>query len=333
VANPYGRPSGGFLDDYSGIAAAGAGFEGFVKGLQGAQDQKYKAQEFEAKMSAMRSQQEREAQELAIKKRQLDPQVQRREEMLKLAASNQEPIYGEGGELTGTQYKPGYMDILDKKASADPFGLKKTNAENAGLEQDKKKLDIAKEKKVLERSSKSPVVGYNKIDDSEIDVTSARQLKEASAELTKFNNQMSALEASVKSASTSDLANPLSDVSKDIKNKLRDLQLTYKSDAFAKLGVLTGPDLKLLEEVIENPGTVSNLLSGKSGVLSRYKSVKDRVGQNFNAKAEAYGLVPAGLVKKEGLVDGPPPAAPAPDMDAKKKRLEELRAKAAGGKP
>lgn len=333
MSNPYGRPSGGFLEDYSGIAAAGAGFEGFIKGLQGAQDQQYKKQEFDAKMSAMKSQQEREAQELAIKKRALDPQAQAREEMLKLAGSNRIADRDESGNLIGTHLDPEYVKMQQERAAADPFGLKATGATNAKLEQTKKTLDINKEKKAQELATKSPLAGYDKADDTPIDAVSARQLKEASGDLAKFNNQMTELEAAVRNASKKDLANPMSNVSKDIKNRLRDLQLTYKSDAFAKLGVLTGPDLQLLEEVIENPGSVSNLLSGKDGVLQRYKNVKARVGQNFNSKAESYGLVPTGLVPG-GIVKGAPPPASAPpagDIDAKKKRLEELRAKAAGG--
>lgn len=69
MPNPYGRPDGGFLTDYSGIASAGSAFEGFAKGLQDAQDHQMKRQEFDAKMKVMSQTQERETTEQALKLR------------------------------------------------------------------------------------------------------------------------------------------------------------------------------------------------------------------------------------------------------------------------
>ncbi len=58
-----------FVNDYSNLAGAGAAFQGFAQGFQNAQDQNMKKMEFTAKMKAMQSQQDRDTQELALKKR------------------------------------------------------------------------------------------------------------------------------------------------------------------------------------------------------------------------------------------------------------------------
>ncbi len=69
MGNPYGRPDGGFLEDYSGIAAAGSAFQGFAKGLEDAEDRNLKKMEFESKMKVQAQNQERESTEQALKLR------------------------------------------------------------------------------------------------------------------------------------------------------------------------------------------------------------------------------------------------------------------------
>lgn len=168
-------------------------------------------------------------------------------------------------------------------AFADPYGAKAASAEE-------NKFDLEKKKRDLELSKKSPIPGYVKTDETPIDSTSMRQLKEASADVAKFNKNMDGLIKRVQSASKIEIANPLSNTSKAIKNDLRDLQLTYKGKAFAELGVLAGPDLMILDQILEDPGTLSNIASGKEGVLERYKQARDRVNGGFSSKASAYGL-------------------------------------------
>ncbi len=59
-----------FLTDYSNLAGAGSAFQGFAQGFQNAQDQKMKRQEMQAKMDAMKADQDRAADEAAIKAKQ-----------------------------------------------------------------------------------------------------------------------------------------------------------------------------------------------------------------------------------------------------------------------
>ncbi len=63
-----------FLTDYSNLAGAGAAFKGFAEGYQNAQDNKMKRQEMQAKMDAMKADQDRAATESALKLRLADTQ-------------------------------------------------------------------------------------------------------------------------------------------------------------------------------------------------------------------------------------------------------------------
>ncbi len=56
-----------FLTDYSNLAGAGSAFQGFAQGFQNAQDNKMKRQEMQAKMDAMKADQDRAATESALK--------------------------------------------------------------------------------------------------------------------------------------------------------------------------------------------------------------------------------------------------------------------------
>jgi len=64
----------------------------------------------------------------------------------------------------------------------------------------------------------------------------------------------------------------------------------YKGEDFAKLGVLAGPDMAILDKVIEDPGSISNLIGGRGGVVNRYQQLKDRVNRNYIDKIGSYGL-------------------------------------------
>lgn len=55
-----------FLQDYSGLAAAGSAFEGFAKGLNDAQDRKYKRMQTEAEIEAVKAKMQREKDQSAI---------------------------------------------------------------------------------------------------------------------------------------------------------------------------------------------------------------------------------------------------------------------------
>lgn len=83
-----GQYDNNFLQDYSGINAAGSAVQGFVKGLNDYQDRDMKKQEFEAKMKAMQTQADRDA--LNQKLEQSKEQRAQQDQQLKIANSGYE---------------------------------------------------------------------------------------------------------------------------------------------------------------------------------------------------------------------------------------------------
>lgn len=131
MANPYGRPSGGFLEDYSALAGAGSAFQGFAQAWQAAEDRKYKQQEMDAKMKAHAAQVERDAVEMALKKRQLDPEVQQREERMKEINAGVMQDQNAPGGYVADQSTPKMIGIEATRTNAANAANKTTEGENA----------------------------------------------------------------------------------------------------------------------------------------------------------------------------------------------------------
>jgi hypothetical protein len=100
----------------------------------------------------------------------------------------------------------------------------------------------------------------------------------------------------------------------DAKNRLnslaRDIQLSAKNEDLYSLGVLTGPDLKLLEEIIDAPTGFWENMNPWAGNLSQSKAqqFREMINNRINSKAKTYGFEPTpewqtlasgGLKKKE----------------------------------
>jgi hypothetical protein len=338
-------------NDY-GAGAIGSAVQGLLQGLQAGEETKMRKEEFsenkrfrEMELNArMKADDESRARQKALDEytKQKDAD-ERRQKEFQLGAELrtkgfQVPSVEEGQSLydvspSQLKYDPEYLALKRKAESvaSDPYGLKETNALLA-----KERLDKALAESKQRKAS--PVPGYEKTEAYVGDQTEERALRAAKNDLDKFRSTMASLKSKVQNADQMELANPYSNVSKEIKNDLRDLQLTYKGDAFAKLGVLTGPDLAILEDVIENPGSVSNVLAGKEGVIKRYDQALGRVNQAFDSKIQTLGLMPAmkdeGLIPDDSAMVTPPvqkQVAPDAAVAAKQARLAELLAKKAKG--
>lgn len=305
----------GLLDNDYGAGAISAAVKGLMQGMQQGDEMSMRREERDENKrfremelsSRMRAEDEKRAREAALDK------------------YNKEKDASEL-ELKRQELKLKYNPDQQSKQS-DPYGMRETNALLAKERLDKALLE-SKQRKA------SPVPGYEKTESYVGDPIEERTLRAASSDLDAFRTTITSLKQKVNNASKEDLANPYSDVRKAINNDLKDLQLAYKGDAFAKLGVLTGPDVGFLEQVIENPGSVSNLISGKQGVLNRYDQALKRVNQKFDAKAKTLGLMPLmkneGSMPETGAVDGDNKSID-PVIEAKKARRAELLAKKAKG--
>lgn len=78
---------------------------------------------------------------------------------------------------------------------------------------------------------------------------------------------------------------------------VRDAQLIYKNEDFAGLGVLTGPDLKLLEEILPdltsagaNVASTLSLGYTNKAKLAKLKQITSKAQQRFQALSKAHGF-------------------------------------------
>jgi hypothetical protein len=130
-ANPYGRPQGGFLQDYSGIAGAGSAFEGFLQGMQSADDRAMKHQEMDAKMKSYQSQLDSASLEKALKLRAAGAQQNAQTGQLEDAPLSAKQQFEENSKLFG---EGGMRDPNDPtKVVTDPNAPKTIAAKNSGL--------------------------------------------------------------------------------------------------------------------------------------------------------------------------------------------------------
>lgn len=283
----------GFFDsgNADALGLLGSGIQGFAKGLMDVEernerqeDRKFKRLELEAKMKA--DQEERTRKQAEEERKGFSEVLDARKIGVPVPAGAKSFRDIDPSAPLSEEYK----QRQELQAMQDPYGLKGLQVQNAKMGLLKSQEEMADKAR---KKATSPLPGYQKGPDYMAGPAEEKALREGYADVQKFNNTLDRLKARVQGASKRDLIDRTSDTYKAIQNDLRDLQLIYKGQAFAGLGVLTGPDLGLLEQVIENPGSLSNLYSGKEGVLSRYEQMKSKVTANMDAKAKTYGLIPS----------------------------------------
>jgi hypothetical protein len=104
-------------------------------------------------------------------------------------------------------------------------------------------------------------------------------------------------------------------VAQRMESLARDIQLAAKNEDLYGLGVLTGPDLQILEEIIAAPTGLGAKLDPFSGsrAANKTQQFRDMLNTKINAKAKTFGFEPQqewreiaeGRKKKEGEGFGP----------------------------
>ncbi len=127
-----------FLTDYSGTAAAGAGFNSFAQAYQDAQDRQVKKAEAQAKMQAMSAQMERDATDQAIKAKAQGLQIngpgsvsdapatarQKGQTIMEGAKAGVTPQFDDNNEVTGVKADPNSLAYQTKMAQINMSGLR-----------------------------------------------------------------------------------------------------------------------------------------------------------------------------------------------------------------
>jgi hypothetical protein len=146
-----------------------------------------------------------------------------------------------------------------------------------------------------EKSESNLIPGFDHDPSVSVDKTELRAMRDAVAESKTLSGLIARIKEKVKNTSNFDLANPWSDASKSIHQDITEAQLKYKGPAFAQLGVLAGPDMDILQGVIENPGHPKNLYSeeAKNKLVGRYDEFINKMNQNIQNKLEIRGFTPS----------------------------------------
>lgn len=186
------------------------------------------------------------------------------------------------------------------------------------------KLAGAKSEK-LDKTLEIP--GYKISPDVQPSKIEARQMRDAVSDSKTLNKLIEDTAEIARNASKFDLANPMSDVRNKIQNNLKQAQLLYKGPSFAQLGVLAGPDMEILDSIIENPVTMSSLAKGTEGVVSRLKSLTDSVNANVSNKLNVRGYIPNAEAPQQ---DAKSTAAPKLDLNAIEKEIIRRKGLSAG---
>ncbi len=338
-----------FLTDYSGLAAAGAGFNSFAQAYQDAQDRQTKKQEAQAKLAAMSAQMDREATDQALKLRAagaqknsagqledapLNPQEQGKQKLDVFKAGGA-GTYDENGNLTGVQVDPDSMNMLKIQN-----GLQK-NQFTQGLQRDR--LNLMKDRFGETQSQNAAKAGKD-IEEDPVNrgAAEARQsLSRGKSLLTGKNpltyNNLNAVQQDVISGMTKGGQSSEGKVNREMQQSW----IGRWNDLKAKAGQY-GEDNDIRKQ---DPGLykqISDLLNEVDGSIAhnmaeRTKSLATSYGQTSNKKQKAVveqkvkqysasddnaqGLVPNGLVRP-GLVGGGQ-SAPPPAIDPSKMTREQ----------
>ncbi len=125
----------GYENDFQNLGLLQGGAQGFIRGMQDAEDHNFRKLEMEAKVKARDDDKKRQSFMDALD-----------------ARSKGFKVPDGGGSLYDTsadklEYDPAYLQMQQDKLNADPFGLKGLQAQNAGLEGKNKGLEIQKKLK------------------------------------------------------------------------------------------------------------------------------------------------------------------------------------------
>lgn len=320
-----------FVNDYSGLAAAGAGFQSFADAFERAKDSQAKRQEMEARMSAEKAKAERDADEAAIKMKvaglrknasgemedaPMGPGAQGKQKLdVFKAGGNGE--YDENGNLTNVTVNPDSMNMLRAQSLSDQRdSTRNFQQRRIGLQ----------EARFGEQQSQNAAHAGHQIESDSVmkDMVNARQslsrgrgLLDGKNPLT-YNNlsavQMDVIAGMTKGGQTSE---------GKVNREMQESWIGKWNNAMAKAGKYgEGNDIRtqdpglynqikgLLEEVDHS---IANNMSDRTKALAssysqtsnkKVRATVDQKVKQYSAPEEPQGLVSGQGLVKPGLVNG-----------------------------
>jgi len=207
-----------------------------------------------------------------------------------------DPIYDDTGKFTGKFQK---SEALISKEQAE---LKKLEAQAKATEaKAKPKAGGAGDK------SRYNVPGAIYEGTTTLKPDEVKAVRQIVTNVNPLVENIKKAQAKLQNASRKDYLDP--NFRREVQGLLNDAKLTYKSDAFAQLGVLTGPDMAVLDAVIADPFTMAGTMSGPQEVAKSYDRAIEQIKTRINAKLAPYGYKPDPTIFESKTVQ--PPQAPA----------------------
>lgn len=194
------------------------------------------------------------------------------------------------------EYKTAMIESARRKPEMEKADIAYKNAQTRALN---KKASGGEELNLLP--------GYDHDKSVPIEKGQISKLRKSVANKDSLVNTLNQVSDIVSKSDRVDLANPFSTTRQKLDNLLSDARLIYKSPEFAQLGVLTGPDLKILTDIIENPGSVKNLYNGQSAYVDRLNGVIKRASSNVDNQLSLNGFRPK---NQNGLLTKPKQSKP-----------------------
>jgi hypothetical protein len=306
------------MDDLMGAGLLRGGAEGFIRGMQDADDRKFKQMEFDTKLAADQEQKDRQ--------RRMDEAEQKRTEFQARASARekgfQTPTLAEGQSIMDTDPSQWKVDkeFLAAKASADP------------LAQAIKGMQYKKEISEAEQRAKGMKLPPDKV----LSVQQGAQIPKQLSDIETTLKQNEKLFGPVQGRTGE--ANPYDTASQTVDAQFRSAAQSF--GRYMEGGVLRKEDedkyRKMFPKLSDTPDVARNklaivrkLLVDKQNADTQALSAQgyDTSGFQQLAPAKLPGLLTGGGKMADGMMS----ESPVDDKAAKLKRLEELKRKAAGG--
>jgi hypothetical protein len=222
------------------------------------------------------------------------------------------------------EYDDGYTRQLYQRRMQTKEGMEsqlaKLKIQNQGLEGQKTKAEIAKlyaeakhkgsndplanamammdmREQYKKRDEQEKIKNYSKVggwqlaEDATPTMQDSKLFKEGASETRVLMGSLNRLQELVDDHGTEAYGKN----AREMEKLIRDIQLQAKGPAMYQLGVLTGPDMGLLEQIVDADPTsfTANLNPlGAARAKDSLQSLRDLVNRNIEAKAVTYGFQP-----------------------------------------
>jgi hypothetical protein len=213
--------------------------------------------------------------------------------------------------------KPDPAKLKESLALTYPGELKKRGIDLSNVPDDKDALEALKSSLEGDRSGQRSVTNIyvgNKLHNADAEAGAtipglqhnpdvrltpeqAGKVRDAKGEADMLSNSITKLQGLIRKKGID--INPRDPDYPVMQGLLKDIQLQAKGPAMYQLGVLSGPDMSILEQVTGDPTSWRSVFQGAEGLDSRLETMKQQVGNRLNSKLGAHGYSGAGAKPAE----------------------------------